>query len=95
MREGETLLSLARGKGWRVRTDHSEENARLLVAADGRNSTVAQLCNLMPRRGRDRVALQTYMPLPHDFGDRIVLQLLPEGYSGQAPVGEDLLNLCR
>ena len=94
VREGETLVSLERGKDWKVRTDHSEENTRLLVAADGRNSSVARLCNLMPRRGRDRIALQTYIPLPRDFGDRIVLQLLPEGYSGQAPVGEDLLNLC-
>jgi flavin-dependent dehydrogenase len=66
----------------------------VLVAADGRNSTVARLCHLLPRKGPDRVALQTHIPLPCDFGDRIVLQLLPEGYSGQAPVGEGLLNLC-
>src|SRR6185436_9738722 len=46
------------------------------------------------RKGPDRVALQTHVPLPRDFGDRIVLQLLREGYSGQAPVGDGLLNLC-
>jgi menaquinone-9 beta-reductase len=94
IREGETLLSLECGEFWKISTDHSRENARVLVAADGRNSTVARLCSLMPRKGPDRVALQTHIPLPGDFGDRIVLQLLPEGYSGQAPVGEGLLNLC-
>jgi geranylgeranyl reductase family protein len=94
VREGETLLFVSRGEHWQVSTDHSEETAQVLVAADGRNSTVARLCNLMPRKGPDRVALQTHVPLPRNFGERVVLQLLPEGYSGQAPVGDGLLNLC-
>ena len=29
-----------------------------------------------------------------NFGNRVVLQFLPEGYSGQAPVNERELNLC-
>ncbi len=94
VREGETLLSVGRGDHWKIQTERSAEEAPILVAADGRNSTVARLCNLMPRKTPDRVAWQTHIPLPHGFGDRIVLQLLPEGYSGQAPVGENLLNLC-
>jgi flavin-dependent dehydrogenase len=40
------------------------------------------------------VALQTHWPLPRDFGDRVVLEFRPEGYSGQAPVGDGTLNLC-
>jgi flavin-dependent dehydrogenase len=32
--------------------------------------------------------------LPTGFGNRVVLQFLPEGYSGQAPVNGDELNLC-
>ena len=94
VREGETLLSVRRNEHWEISTRQSEEIARVLVAADGRNSTVAQMCDLMPRKGRDRVALQTHVPLPRNFGDRIVLRLLREGYSGQAPVGDGLLNLC-
>ena len=94
VREGETLLAIEQGISWKIRTDHGEESAQVLVAADGRNSTVARLCNLMPRKGPNRVALQTHIPLPADFGERIVLQLLREGYSGQAPVGDGLLNLC-
>jgi geranylgeranyl reductase family protein len=94
VREGETLLSVRRDEHWQISTAASKESARILVAADGRNSTVARLCHLMPSKGPDRVALQTHLPLPNGFGDRIVLQLLPEGYSGQAPVGGGLLNLC-
>jgi flavin-dependent dehydrogenase len=40
------------------------------------------------------VALQAHIPLPRDFGNRIVLQFLREGYSGQAPVNDTQLNLC-
>jgi len=92
--EGETVLGLEHKDGWIIRTNRSEARARIVVAADGRNSTVARLCNLMPRKTPDRVAWQTHIPAPSDFGARIVLQLLPEGYSGQAPVGDGLLNLC-
>jgi flavin-dependent dehydrogenase len=55
---------------------------------------VARLRNLLPRPERERVALQAHIPLPRDFGNRIVLQFLPEGYSGQAPVNDRELNLC-
>ncbi len=95
IREGETLVSVRReNEIWNLATANFTESAKLLVAADGRNSTVAQLCHLMPRKGRDRVALQTHLPIPPGFGERIVLQLLRGGYSGQAPVGDGLLNLC-
>src|SRR6266704_1048438 len=42
---------------------------RVLVAADGRNSTVARLCESLPRVTRERVALQTHLPLPRGFGN--------------------------
>jgi flavin-dependent dehydrogenase len=95
VREGETLLSVKReNEIWNLGTNNFSGQSRVLVAADGRNSTVARFCNLMPRKGRDRVALQTHVPLPPHFGERVVLQLLREGYSGQASVGDGLLNLC-
>src|SRR5205823_5993371 len=77
-------------------SSHGTANAVEFIAigADGRNSTVARLRNLLPRPERERVALQAHIPLPRDFGNRIVLQFLPEGYSGQAPVNESELNLC-
>ena len=65
----------------------------MLVAADGRNSTVARLCNLMPRKGPigsrcKRTAVAGRLRRSHRAA------ALAQGYSGQAPVGEGLLNLC-
>jgi menaquinone-9 beta-reductase len=89
-----TAVSKMWGGNWKFDIVRETFGARCLVGADGRNSTVARLCNLLPRPERERVALQAHIPLPRDFGNRVVLQLLPEGYSGQAPVNENELNLC-
>lgn len=79
---------------WAISAGEQTFRSRALVAADGRNSTVARLCGLLPRTAKERIALQTHLPLPPDFGDRVVLEFRPEGYSGQAAVGRDELNLC-
>jgi menaquinone-9 beta-reductase len=79
---------------WRVTAGENDFEARALIAADGRNSTVARLCSLLPRSQRERIALQSHIALPPDFGNRVVLQFLRQGYSGQAPVNENELNLC-
>jgi len=94
--EEATVASLAktRERDWKIDIIRDTFLARVLVGADGRNSTVARLCNLLPRPERERIALQAHIPLPRDFGNRIVLQFLPEGYSGQAPVNARELNLC-
>jgi len=95
VREETTVTALVHDKNWIIETASDEDfSARVLVGADGRNSTVARLCNLLPRPERERVALQAHIPLPQNFGRRVVLQFLPEGYSGQAPVNETELNLC-
>jgi flavin-dependent dehydrogenase len=96
------VLDAPRGRGynvlqpaWKIETTSGESFlAQVLVGADGRNSTVARLRNLLPRPARERVALQAHIPLPRNFGKGIVLQFLREGYSGQAPVNETELNLC-
>ena len=96
--EGTTVTALtAPGTvtdNWTITAATKTFEGRVLVAADGRNSTIARLCNLLPRGAKERIALQTHLPLPHEFGNRVVLQFLPEGYSGQAPVGAGELNLC-
>src|SRR6266511_6210746 len=79
---------------WKIATTGETFFAQVLIGADGRNSTVARLRNLLPRPARERVALQAHIPLPRNFGARILLQFLREGYSGQAPVNETELNLC-
>lgn len=89
-----TGVHKARWGDWKLDIVRDKITAPVVVAADGRNSTVARLRNLLPRVRRERVALQTHIPLPPGFGNRVVLQFLPEGYSGQAPVNGDELNLC-
>src|SRR5262245_26668216 len=80
--EQTTVTALTRNNDWVISTDSGKRfHARILIGADGRNSTVAHLCNLLPRPARERVALQAHIRLPRDFGNRIVLQFLPEGYS--------------
>jgi menaquinone-9 beta-reductase len=92
----ETIVKALDHNGdWKIETATSGDfRARALIAADGRNSTVARLRNLLPRPMRERVALQAHIPLPQNFGKRIVLQFLREGYSGQVPVNKTELNLC-
>ena len=95
VREQTTVTGLRKSGDWKIETSSGETfHARILIGADGRNSTVAHLCNLLPRPARERVALQAHISLPRGFGERIVLQFLPEGYSGQAPVNDTQLNLC-
>jgi menaquinone-9 beta-reductase len=95
--EASTLTSIEKSAGaWNLTTAEATAafRARVLVAADGRNSTVARLLGLLPHVAKERVALQAHVPLPRGFGNRVVLQLLPGGYSGQAPVNDTELNLC-
>jgi geranylgeranyl reductase family protein len=93
--EETTVTALTSSNGWTIETARGATfAARTLVGADGRNSTVARLCNWLPRPARERVALQAHIMLPVGFGNRVVLQFLPGGYSGQAPVNHDELNLC-
>lgn len=89
-----SALEKTPSNNWKIDIGSQVLEARHLVGGDGRNSTVARLCNLLPRPARERIALQSHIPLPENFGNRIVLQFLPEGYSGQAPVNERELNLC-
>ena len=94
VREETIVKALTHNGDWKIAATSGDFRARALIAADGRNSTVARLRNLLPRPTRERVALQAHIPLPQDFGKRIVLQFLREGYSGQAPVNKTELNLC-
>jgi geranylgeranyl reductase family protein len=83
-----------RSNHWKISVGGQTVKARALVAADGRNSTVARISGLLPRPARERIALQTHLPLLRNFGQRVVLEFRPEGYSGQAPVGDGELNVC-
>ncbi len=90
--EGVTLTSVE--CGWRLRTSADTFEARILVGADGRNSTVARLLGLLPAPTRDRVGLQTHLPAPLDFGERVAMYFFPVGYCGVASVGDAQVNVC-
>ena len=79
---------------WEVEAGGETFSAKWLVAADGRNSTVARLRNLLPPQRRDRVGLQIHLPLPPEVAGRVVMRFLPYGYAGLADVGEGRANLC-
>jgi len=90
--EDTTLIALQ--SGWRLQTSRSEFSARHLVAADGRNSTVARLLGLQPPATKDRVGLQAHLPAPPEYRRRVAMHFLPFGYCGINDVGNEVLNLC-
>jgi len=92
VREGNAVTAIK--PGWTLHTADAQFTADHLVAADGRNSTVARLLELLPSPARDRVAVQTHLRAPEDFGERVVLQFLSRGYCGLASIGAGELNLC-
>ncbi len=92
VRQGEAVTAVE--KGWKVRVGDEVIESRILVAANGRNSSVARMLGLLPASRKDRVALQTHIPAPCGFGERVVLRFLPAGYCGFGTVGDGLLTLC-
>jgi flavin-dependent dehydrogenase len=77
---------------WEVGTATRQAAGRFLVAADGRNATVARLLQDFPKVRPERVAWQTHFPAastPH-----VALELHPEGYLGIASVDQDQMNVC-
>jgi menaquinone-9 beta-reductase len=92
VRFGEPVLRIRRDSDWIISTLHESYRSPFLIAADGRNSTVARLLKHFPRTESDRIALQTHFELegePH-----ITLEFNPLGYLGLATIGENLTNLC-
>lgn len=94
--EDATLQALGRlPYGWRLQSGAGVFEAGQIVAADGRNSTVARLLGLMPPPlPMERIAVQTHLPSPPGLENDVLLQFLEEGYAGLAPVGGNTANLC-
>jgi menaquinone-9 beta-reductase len=90
--EDSALTSLE--QGWRLQTTRGAFSARHLVAADGRNSTVARLLGLLPSATKDRIGLQTHLPIAPEYRQGVAMHFLPFGYCGISDAGNDLLNLC-
>jgi menaquinone-9 beta-reductase len=92
VRFGNPVLKVQNGSGWKVTTNEEPVQARFLLAADGRNSSVARLLAEYPKTRTDRVALQTHFSA--DTEPHVTLQLCQYGYLGLATIGEGLTNLC-
>jgi flavin-dependent dehydrogenase len=83
-----------RTPGWELTTPDDTISAKFLVAADGRNSSVARFLKMHEVTRPARVAVQTHAPLPESLQKTVLLKLLPHGYCGAAPVNDSELNLC-
>ncbi|RYD31904.1 MAG: hypothetical protein EOP86_16900, partial [Verrucomicrobiaceae bacterium] len=96
------ITRTADAKGWRVVTGRCTLTSRVLVAADGRNSTTSRLLLLPSSRSAPqaaaasttRLALQCHLPLAEAYRDTVALEWTKHGYCGLAHVGDGLLNLC-
>jgi geranylgeranyl reductase family protein len=91
-RDGVAVQNLA-GHGT-LETDAGSFHAPLVIAADGRNSTVARLAGRLPGSSRERTAIQCHCPRPAWHGDSVRMLFYPGGYGGTARVGPDEINLC-
>jgi geranylgeranyl reductase family protein len=86
------VLKVENGTTWKVSTNGETIEASYLVAADGRNSSVARLLTEYPKTRTDRVGLQTHFPA--DAEPHVALQLCNYGYLGLATIGDGLTNVC-
>jgi menaquinone-9 beta-reductase len=77
---------------WVIRTAKEAVLAKFLVAADGRNSSVARFLGSFPRTPTDRIAYQTYFSASRPA--HVALELNRLGYMGMGSVGESEINLC-
>jgi len=79
---------------WTIGTDAGPFHAPLLIAADGRNSTIARLAGRLPASSRERTAIQCHCRRPAWHGDSVRMLFYPGGYGGTARVDADEINLC-
>jgi geranylgeranyl reductase family protein len=89
---GNPVQKVRNGSSWQICANDETIQGKFLVAADGRNSSVARLLADYPRTRTDRIALQTHFPT--DSEPHVALQLCQYGYLGLATIGEGLTNLC-
>jgi flavin-dependent dehydrogenase len=92
VRQGAALTAIE--PGWKLQAGAEPFTAQTVVAADGRNSTVARLLGLLPASHKDRIGLQTHLPAPPGTAGKVTMRLLPFGYCGVADVGGGEINLC-
>jgi len=79
---------------WKVTAGDRVFHAPVLIAADGRNSTVARFAGRLPRSNRERAGLQCHCPLPASHGPSVQMFFHTHGYGGTAAVSDTEMNVC-
>ncbi len=94
-RDGVTLTRIERtADQWTLATSAGTFTVPIVLAADGRNSTVARQTGRLGRARHDRVAIQTHAPLASDLGNTIRMIFHADGYGGLARIDEAQMNIC-
>ncbi|MGC1479693.1 MAG: geranylgeranyl reductase family protein [Chthoniobacterales bacterium] len=94
-RDGITVTRVERhADRWTLHTSDGEFRAPTVLAADGRNSTIARQTDRLGRTKPDRVAIQTHAPLAPDLGNTIRMIFHADGYGGLARIGDSTMNVC-
>ncbi len=93
--EGRAVTGVERvAQGWRVRAQEQSWITRAVVAADGRNSTVARMAGCLPPPRKGRVAVQAHVPRPDTMEPAVWLLLYSHGYAGVCPINKTTANVC-
>lgn len=87
---GEPVTGLA--EGWQVRTETRAAQTEFLIAADGRNSSVARHLRHFPQTTTDRIAYQTHFAA--QWEPHVALELWPQGYLGRQTVDQETVGVC-
>jgi menaquinone-9 beta-reductase len=87
---GEPVTGLA--EGWRVQTETRVAQTEFLIAADGRNSSIARLLHHFPQTRTDRIAYQTHFAA--QWEPHVALELWPQGYLGRQTVDQETVGVC-
>lgn len=87
---GEPVTGLT--EGWRVQTETRTVHAEFVIAADGRNSSVARFLHHFPQTKTDRIAYQTHFAA--NWEPHVALELWPQGYLGRQTVDQDTVGVC-
>ncbi len=94
-RDGVTLTRIERSDGrWTLTSSSGTFTAPVVLAADGRNSSVARQTHRLGRSFHDRIAIQTHAPLSEDLGNTIRMIFHADGYGGLARIDDSLMNIC-
>jgi menaquinone-9 beta-reductase len=88
--QSEPVIGLT--EGWLVQTETRAAKAKYLIAADGRNSSIARLLRDFPQTKTDRVAYQTNFAA--NWEPHVALELWPQGYLGRQTIDRETVGVC-